>query len=158
MQFISASSLIEKFRGHGFQETEAGPYFLAYMIYGAVFGVISLGDVDQWEFLAAFASVVITPFGVLYLKQQNGGDYGNWFLAKVVCLGWVTLVRLTLLSIPAAIFCYALIIAILDNRNALGPASTIFAIGFEVLFYWWLGSLIARSRSRTAAESVNGLA
>ena len=152
MQVISAAPLIEKFRNGAFEESEVGPYFMAYMIFMAIVWIFAFGEPDPWDIAAGIASVAITIFGVLHLKKRNLGTFGNHFVSKYFCLGWVITVRMLLLAIPAAVVIFALA-SIVGGDDALSPAGALFTIGFEVLFYWWLGSLFAQSNQPGSEQS-----
>ena len=71
MQHISAEPLVQKFKNGTFQQSEIGPYFMAYMILSAAVWIFSYRDATAWDILGTLASVVITFFGVLHLKEQN---------------------------------------------------------------------------------------
>jgi len=146
MQWLSAQPLVDKFRNGTFEEAEVEPYFMAYMIFDAVVMAFALGDSNPMHVVTGLASVVITIFGVLHLKKQNGETFGRLFVVKYFCLGWVVSVRMLLLAIPAAVVLYAFA-AIIGGRSALGPMGVLFTIGWEILFYWWLGKLIAQSNN-----------
>ena len=154
MQVISAQPLIEKFRNDTFEESEVGPYFMAYMIFMAVAWLFAFGEPNPWDVAAGVASIVITIFGVLHLKKQNRESFGNRFVAKYFCLGWVITVRMLLLVIPAAVVLFALA-AIIGGDGAIDPAGAIFTIAFEILFYWWLGSLFAQSNKPISEQGVD---
>lgn len=147
MQILSAQPLIEKFRNGKFEESEVGPYFIAYMIFMAVMWVFAFGEPNPWDIAAGVASVVITIFGVLHLKRQNADSFGNQFLAKYFSLGWVTTVRMLLLAIPSLVVLFAFA-SIVGGDDALAPMGALFTIAFEVLFYWWLGLLIAQANNQ----------
>lgn len=154
MQLISAKPLIRKFRDGSFKEAEVGPYFMAHMILMAVVMGIAFGEPNPWEITAGVLSVVITVFGVLHLRKRNGGSFGDHFLSKYFCLGWVVTVRMLCLCIPAAVVLFLLASAV-GEEEAVDAAGALFTVVFEILFYGWLGSLISRSR-RMESEEVAG--
>lgn len=153
MQVISAAPLVQKFRDGTFEQSEVGPYFMAYMIFMAVMWIFAFGEPNPWDIAAGLASVVITVFGVLHLKRQNLDTFGNDFVYKYFCLGWVITVRMLLLVIPAAVVIFALA-SIVGGDDALSPAGALFTIGFEIVFYWWLGSLFAQSNQPPSEQVV----
>ncbi|WP_411845561.1 hypothetical protein AAFN60_18160 [Roseibacillus persicicus] len=144
MQFISAQPLVDRFRSGEFAESEVGPYFMVYMILMAILSSFLVGDFDFWSGASGLSSVVITFLGVLHLKEKNGGSFGNQFLLKYFCLGWVVSVRMFLLTIPVMVFVFALT-ALFGGLNAVGPLMTLVGIILEVLFFWWLGRLFDNS-------------
>lgn len=146
MQILSAEPLIEKFRKENFKQSEVGPYFMADMIFTAVAWILVFEKSTLWDIAAGLASVVITIFGVMHLKKQNLDTFGNDFISKYFCLGWIITVRMLLLAIPFAVVIIALE-SIIGGNDALSPARALFTVGFEILFYWWLGSLFAQSQS-----------
>ena len=78
MQHISAEPLVQKFKNGTFQQSEIGPYFMAHMIFTAAFWIPAPHqELTLWESERAVALVVITVFGVLYLKKQNLDTFGN---------------------------------------------------------------------------------
>ena len=154
MQIISAQPLVDKFRSGTFEESEVGAYFLAYMIFMAVMWIFAYGEANPWAIAAGVASVVITVFGVLHLKGQNGDSFGNQFLAKYFSLGWVITVRMLLLAVPSVVVLFAFA-SIVGGDDAIAPMGALFTIGFEIVFYWWLGLLIAQSNG---GKGENGIA
>ncbi len=144
MQFISAKPLIEKYRSDTFQEAEVAPYFMAYVILMAIVAGFSFGDMNDWSIASGFASIVITIMGVLHLKKQNNDSFGNSFLSKYFSLGWVVTFRILVMAIPAAVVILALA-SIVGGDDAIEPAGAVFTIAIEILFYWWLGLLIAEA-------------
>ncbi len=144
MQHISAEPLVQKFKNGTFQQSEIGPYFMAYMILSAAVWIFSYRDATAWDVLGTLASVVITFFGVLHLKEQNLDTFGNDFASKYFCLGWVIFVRMLLFSILAGV-----VIVVLTSIVGLGearkPIMTLVAIGCQIIHYMWLGSLFAQS-------------
>jgi len=155
MQVISAQPLIEKFQTDTFEESEVGSYFMAYMIFMSVAYAFVFGEPNPWDIATGVASVVITIFGVLYLKAQNEDSFGNQFLSKYFCLGWVITVRMFLLAIPAMVVLFAFA-SIVGGHNAIDPMGALFTIAFEILFYWWLGSLIAQSNKPKSEQDAAG--
>lgn len=117
---------------------------MAQMICTAVVWIFAFGESDSWDIATTIASVPITIFGILYLKKQNGGSFGNRFLSKYFCLGWVISVRMLLLAMPTMIVVFV-VVTIIGGDDALDPVFALFAIAVEVLFYWWLGSLFSQS-------------
>jgi hypothetical protein len=144
MQFISAKPLIKSFCDGTFQEEDVGPYFMAYVILAALVMGVTFGETNPWDVAAGIASIVITIFGVLHLKRQNGETFGNRFVLKYLALGWVVSVRMILISIPVTVVLLAFV-TLLGGIKALHPMGAIFTIAYSVLFYWWLGLLIAES-------------
>lgn len=151
MQFISAKPLIEKYRSGAFQEAEIAPYFMAYMILMAVASGFAFGDANVWAVATGFASIVITVMGVLHLKKQNGGSFGNSFLSKYFSLGWVITFRILIMVIPAAIV-FSVLAVMVGGHDAADPVVAFLTIAFEILFYRWLGSLIAESNEPISRE------
>ena len=155
MQIISAQPLIDKFRDGTFKEAEVGPYFMAYMILTAAVMGLAFGGPNPWDIAGGVASVVITIFGVLHLKKKNGETFGDLFVSKYFCLGWVITVRMLLLAIPAAVVLFAFA-SIIGGADAINPAGAIFTIALEILFYWWLGSLFAQSNNSNSEQADAG--
>ena len=113
---------------------------MAYMILSAAVWIFSYRDATAWDILGTLASVVITFFGVLHLKEQNLDTFGNDFASKYFCLGWVIAVRMLLFRIMFAVLPF-----IVDMGEAEQPIFTSGVIGCEIVHYWWLGSLFAQS-------------
>ena len=114
---------------------------MAHMIFTAAFWIPAPHqELTLWESERAVALVVITVFGVLYLKKQNLDTFGNDFASKYFCLGWVIAVRMSLFRIMFAVLPF-----IVDMGEAEQPISTSLVIGCEIVHYWWLGSLFAQS-------------
>ena len=151
MQIISAQPLIEKFRSGTFRESEVGPYFMANIILTAAVFALPAEDLTSWEIAAGVASIVITIFGVLYLKTKNDDSFGNQFLAKYFSLGWVITVRMLILAIPLGVVDFG-IASIVGGDDALDPAHAILVTAFEVGFYWWLGTLFEQSSEQTKLD------
>ncbi len=152
MQILSAAPLVDKFKSDSFEQSEVGPYFMAQMVLTAMLTLSAFGVTDSWDIAAALASVVITVFGVLYLKRKNRDTFGNQFVEKYFCLGWVIWVRMLLLSIPVVVAFFALAI-IVGGNDAIPPAGALLTIGLEILFYWWLGELYSQCHPLQSEQS-----
>ena len=151
MQFVSAQPLIDQFKDDTFQESDVGPYFMVYMIFMAAIWIFAFGEPNPWDVGAAIASVPITIMGVLHLKKQNGESFGNQFLSKYFTLGWVITVRVLLLIIPSTLVLFGLA-TIVGGDDALDPAGALLTIAVEILYYWWLGSLLAQTHRTTSSQ------
>lgn len=146
MQFLSATPLVKQFRNGSFEDAEVEPYFLANMVVTAITWCFAYEQADFWNIGSSMACVVITIFGILYLKEKNGGTFGNGFLVKYFSLGWVVAVRVLLLSIPAMVVLYALT-SVLNTHDPSGPIAALSIISSEIAFFLWLGSLLAKANS-----------
>jgi len=144
MQFISSRQLIDNFRNCTFDESQVGPYFLAHMILSAASSALAFGHSSIWNVPQGLAIIVITIFGVLHLKKRNGDTFGELFVYKYLCLGWIVTVRMTLLAVPTAVVLVALC-SIMESANAIHPAKVIISIAYTIVYYWWIGILIAQS-------------
>ena len=128
---------------------------MAYVIFMSVMWIFAFGEPDPWAIAAGVASVVITIFGVLHLKKQNADSFGNQFLAKYFSLGWVITVRMLLLAIPSMVVLFAFA-SIVGGNDAFAPMGALFTVAFEILFYWWLGLLIAQANKRQSEQVGDG--
>ena len=117
---------------------------MAYVILMSIVAGFPFGDMNGWSVASGFASIVITIMGVLHLKKQNNDSFGNSFLTKYFSLGWVVTIRMLIVTIPAAVVIFALA-SIVGGDDAIEPAVAVFTIAIEILFYWWLGLLIAEA-------------
>jgi hypothetical protein len=57
-------------------------------------------EMNGWDYLSGFLSVILSIAGVYYAYLQNGGSKGYDFIQKYIVLGWVVSVRVILISIP----------------------------------------------------------
>jgi len=142
-------------RAEEFADGEIAPYFFAYAILESVMWIFAFGEANPWDIAASVASVVITVFGILYLKKKNGDTFGNGFLNKRFALGWVIGVRIILIVIPSAVALFA-VATIIGGEGAVDPAGALFVIMVEVLFYWWLGQLFLESHPREVCSGGSG--
>ena len=145
MQILSTAPLVEKFRRGTFKDDEIGAYFLAAMIFAAVFCLLPSGEWTRWDFLEALADIAITVLGIHYLKSNNGNTFGNDFLNKYFALGWVVGVRVSLFAIPAWVVIYATL-SIMGGHRLPEALGTIFSITISLLFYRWLGAEFVRAQ------------
>lgn len=152
MQIISAAPLIKKIKNNTFEESEIGPYFLAYTILGVFSYSVTDGGLNFDNFLMGAASLIITVFGLLHLKKQNGESFGNQFLSKYIALGWVVSIRMLLIGIPVMVGLFA-IAEIIGGYQAHDPAGVLFILSTEVIFYRWLGLLIKESNESRDSDS-----
>jgi hypothetical protein len=125
---------------------------MAYMILMAIVTGFAIGDMNPWSVASGFASIVITIMGVLHLKRQNNDTFGNGLLSKYFSLGWVVTFRMLLLAIPVIVMTFALA-SIVGGEDTIDPAGAVFIIGFEVLFYWWLGLLISEANEPKSEQN-----
>lgn len=147
MQIITTKPLIEQFRAGTFKDEEVGPYFFAYMILDAVLLAFFNREATPWDVAGSIATIIITLFGILYLKKQNRGSFGNGFLNRYFALGWVLTIRMLLVSVPLAVVLFAVAL-IVGGERAYAPAGAIFVVAFGVVFYLWLGHAFAESQQQ----------
>ena len=117
---------------------------MANVILGGLCVFRFVGDMNVWFIASGFASIVITVMGVLHLKERNNDSFGNSFLSKFFSLGWVVTFRMLVMTIPAGV-AIAAMESIVGGDDTTGPVGALFAIAFEILYYWWLGLLIAEA-------------
>lgn len=146
MQIISAKPLIEQFKNKEFEDNQVGTYFLAYVILESVIFAFTYGEANAWNILTSIAALVITILGILHLKQCNNNSFGDGFFNRYFSLGWVTSVRMLILSIPAGVALFS-VAMILGGARALAPAGALFTILYSAVFFWWLGNLIKESQT-----------
>ena len=142
MQYVSAEPLINQFQRGIYKDEEAGSYFMAHMILTSIVMSCIYLEYSFIEMFLGLISVIITIFGVLYLKKKNNDSYGNQFLVKYMALGWVVGVRLLLIAVPVIVLISVLEAFFPRISDSLYCGFTIF---IELGFYWWLGRLIAKS-------------
>ena len=111
----------------------------------AITSLLSSGESSGWDFVSGVAGLFITVLGIMHLYESNGRTYGNQFLSKYLCLGWIVGIRLLLLSSPAMILLIAVISSANAGREAYEAGSAVCVILLQILFYAWLGSLIAKT-------------
>lgn len=148
MQFISAKPLIEKFKANTFEESEVGSYFMAFIIFTAVAMIPTVRGNGPLDVAVGISTVLITIFGVLHLKGKNQETFGNHFVAKYFCLGWVITVRMFLIGMPMAVVLFTFA-KVVGGRDGLAAMGALFAVGYQILFYGWLGILIFQSNTDT---------
>lgn len=145
MQMLSAKPLIEKFKNNDFKDEEVAPYFIAYVTLEAITYFFLVGEMTSQIFIENTCTLLITIFGVLYLKRQNNNSFANGFLNKWFSLGWVITVRMFLMLIP---ICIAFAIFVPTQSSSF----TIFFIFFQLFFYWWLGQNFIDSQSSISID------
>lgn len=148
MQLVSARPLIDQFRDGTFEESDVGAYFMAWMILSTVAWVFATGEPDWWQILARTVAVVITVWGVLHLKKKNQNTFGNQFVCKFFCLGWVVTIRMLLVGIPVSA-AIVTIVFILGGYHAAETSAALILATFEIVFYFWLGFLFEQANKRT---------
>ena len=124
---------------------------MAYVILMAIVTGFTVSDLNGWSVASGFASIVITIMGVLHLKRQNNDSFGDDFLSKYFSLGWVVTFRILVMVIPAAVVIFAFA-SIVGGDDAIDPAGAVFTIAIEILFYWWLGLLVAESNKHRSEQ------
>ena len=153
MQILSAAPLVEKFRSDSFEESEIGPYVIAFVVFESVIWALAYGEATAWNILSSIAVIIITIFGILYLKKQNGDTFGGGFLLKYFSLGWVVTIRLLLLAIPVGVVLFGLGMIVGGDRS-IEPVGAIFVIALTIAEYVWLGRLIAETRNEPNANKI----
>ena len=151
MEIIRIKPLVERFRNGTFTDEEVGPYFLAYVILETVSHALPYTEFTLWDVVGSIATVVITIFGILHLRTQNRGTFGNGFLNKYFALGWVIAVRTILIALPLGVLVIFFTQSV-GGEAAVAPMAAIFVIALGVFFYWWLGLAFAKSQPATAQQ------
>ena len=64
MQILSAAPLVEKFRTDSFDESEIGPYVIAFVVFESVIWALAYGEATIWSILSSIAVIIITIFGI----------------------------------------------------------------------------------------------
>jgi len=161
MQWLRSQPLIDRFQAGTFKDREVAPYFMAYLILMALFGLLSeegilaeLLDEDTpsaYDVVHDISSILIMIFGVLYLKKENRDSFGNGFLIKFFALGWVMMVRMILIVIPS-IF----VIVVIWGDDLDESVELFIELSPRLIFYWWLGKLFAASQARDIEQDSSG--
>ena len=155
MQILSAKPLIEKFRTDSFEESDIGPYVIATIILKSVMTAFAYGEATSWNIIASVAVIVVTAFGIFYLKRQNGNTFGEGFLLKFFSLGWVVTIRLLLIAIPMGVILFGWAM-IAGGERSIEAIGAIFTVVLTVAEYLWLGQLISATRKPTQYEQGGG--
>lgn len=150
MYFISSKLLIKRFQEGSFEDFEVAPYFVASTMLQSLLIVFSFGSRDPWSIVSGILILIITYAGIMHVRNQNGGTFGNGFINKWFVLGWITLVRTFLIGFPALVL-LILIGTAIDRRDGALAASALGGVIYISAYYWWLGLLVAETNE--TAES-----
>jgi hypothetical protein len=101
MNFISYQPLKEKLRNRTFTDRQALPYFILFCVLSVP--VPTSGTANSLDWVLTGCWVLITALGLLYAYRKNGGSDGVDFIKKFIALGWIALVRWTLVFIPLSV-------------------------------------------------------
>jgi hypothetical protein len=101
MDFISYQPLKEKLRNRTFTDRQALPYFILSSVLSVP--VPTSGTANSLDWVLTGCGVLITALGLLYAYRKNGGSDGVDFIKKFIALGWIALVRWTLVFIPLSV-------------------------------------------------------
>ncbi len=144
MYWITTDALVEKFRTGSFEPDDVEPDFMAQSVLGAL-AIVGGGVVTGWNIVAALGCVVVTIGGVLHLKRQNGGTFARGYLERYFALGWVTGVRLIVVSVPLAWVLF-LILAGTMGEELSHAFSALFILGLTFAWYRYTGILFDESQ------------
>ena len=101
MNFISYQPLKEQLRSRTFTDRQALPYFILFCVLSVpVPTSVTANSLDR---VLTGCWVLITALGLLYAYRKNGGSDGVDFIKKFIALGWIALVRWTLVFIPLSV-------------------------------------------------------
>jgi hypothetical protein len=145
IQMLSAAPLVEKFRTNSFEESDIGPYIIATLVFQTVMIALPGGPTTWWGITSSISMIIVTIFGMFYLKKKNGNSFGDGFILKFFSLGWVITVRIFLLAIPIGMILFGFIFALRDY-HLIEPFGAMIGIALAVWQIVWLGRLIAATR------------
>ena len=108
MNFIRYQPLKEQLRKRSLNDRQALPYFVLFCVLSGPVPVSGPWSVPVPNFLStepfgwvcAGLWILITVSGLIHVYQCNGGRTGFDFIKKFIVLGWVALVRWTLMFMP----------------------------------------------------------
>jgi hypothetical protein len=118
MNFISYQPLKEQLRNRTFTDRQALPYFILSSVLSVP--VPTSGTANSLDWVLTGCWVLITALGLLYAYRKNGGSDGVDFIKKFIVLGWIALVRWTLVFIPLFVILVIAVIAIADTDARFG--------------------------------------
>ena len=134
--------IINEFRRGGFCHDKTIPYFLGYLILETVWYLYPSRSVTNWDRLENVSYVIIFISGLFYLRLQNRNSFDGDFIYKFFSLGWIISVRLALIAFPATTLLYSFTAATI-GKDRIVPAGTFFSVLYDIVFFVWLGRLIA---------------
>jgi hypothetical protein len=151
MYFFKYHPLKEILKNRELTDRQALPYIFVFMGLTAFFMSFPLLDeMNGWDYLSGFLSVILSIAGVYYAYLQNGGAEGYDFIQKYIVLGWVVSVRVLLISIP--IFFVAFLTG--DFLGLVEDTSTAYDViilaAFEVILYQRIGRHIRDTKTITS--------
>jgi hypothetical protein len=118
MNFISYQPLKEQLRNGTFTDRQALPYFILSSVLSVP--VPTSGTANSLDWVLTGCWVLITALGLLSAYRKNGGSEGIDFIKKFIVLGWIALVRWTLVFIPLFMIVVIAVIAIADPDGRIG--------------------------------------
>lgn len=148
MYHLSAKPLIERFRNDEFEDREVAPYFVLNTMLGVLLAHFSTGISGTWDIATGIILLIGTYAGIMHLRNKNGGTFGNGYLNKYFTLGWITLVRSLILTIPIAIALMAIGYEV-GVENCTAVVALVYTIIYLFIYFYWLGALIAKTHTKT---------
>lgn len=118
MNFLRYHPLKEQLRSRIFTDQQALPYFILLCVLSVP--VPTSGTANSLDWVLTGCWVLITALGLLYAYRKNGGSDGVDFIKKFIVLGWIALVRWTLVFIPLFVILVIAFIAIADTEARFG--------------------------------------
>ena len=100
-----------------------------------------------WDYLSIVFAIVFTILGSIWLFKKNKVRSENYFLQRYTALGWVVMLRTTVIVLLVMLVLFVLTqIIISDYFNQLfdsGISTFFFGLFFYRYFYWYFGKHVA---------------
>ena len=156
MYFIRYNPLKEKLRNRSLSDREALPYFALLSALTAFMGAIPAEAYNEWDYLSVVLSVIFAIGGVIYAYKCNGAKDGSDLILKYIVLGWVVVIRCSLVFIPAIIVYYMIAHTLGLVSDSTGILDVVIIAIFEIVLYQRIGRHI-RDTHQIPCEQNDGV-
>lgn len=141
MYFWQLRKLKRKMVARPLSEREILPYLLVYLPLTTALASIPEFSANVWDALWAISSTILTLVGSFYIYRQNGGANGQYFLQRYLAIGWVVILRWSLIIIITTVI--LLILLELISINTFSEETTwydfLYGTAWEVIVYQRIG-------------------
>jgi hypothetical protein len=121
-------------------DREALPYLVAYTAVTATVTLVPPENINGWDVTSGLAGVGFAICGPIWVYQQNGGRTGTHLLQRFMAIGWVLLLRLSVLVVPALLVFSMVAFATFKQRPGTDWYDVIIIVVMQLVFYHRLGS------------------
>lgn len=123
-------------------DREALPYFVACNGLTALVMLVPPIEYNKWDWAGCVISLAFAILGPIWMFKQNGGSAGTQFLQRALALGWVMLLRIMALALPALLLLYIIVAATVGENPGTDWYDLAAIVALQLALYARVGAHI----------------